>query len=169
MGKSEEPATEAPTKCWCGGGISSRETVTVVYGDPVRSTQYRCTDSEYHNPTDDGRPEKVRVVYIAGPMSGYKDNNYPAFEDACEALVRAGYAVVNPASYGGGGSYTALLRKDLQLLLECDAVATLERWWESNGARNEVNVAGLLKMPVRTVEEWVGRAPLEFHGADETD
>lgn len=128
--------------CWCGGRVPS--------GHPDV-----CEDSPFHDPRATGRPEKVCTLYVAGPMSGYPDCNYPAFDRAEEFLRESGYDVRNPASIGAEGKhYVDLIRKDLYLLLECDGVAVLENWWESVGARNEVQVAGILKLPVRTVSEW---------------
>jgi hypothetical protein len=124
---------------------------------------YACAGSKYHDPYADGRPKKIGKLYVAGPMSGYPENNYPAFHDATDRLRDAGYIVVNPAEYGTGeaASYQDLLRADLLEMLQCDAVATLERWWESVGGRNEIQVAGLLRMPVRSVDEWLTRAGME--------
>ena len=39
---------------------------------------------------------KLKRVYVAGPMRGYVDYNYPAFDSACEVLREAGYDVVSP-------------------------------------------------------------------------
>lgn len=115
-----------------------------------------CLESVWHDPMDDGIPVDVKTLYVAGPMSNRPQNNYPAFNGAAASLRARGYIVVNPAEFGteGGASYQDLLRKDLKALLDCDGVAVLEGWWESVGARNEVQVAGVLKMPVRSVYEW---------------
>jgi hypothetical protein len=138
-------------KCWCGGGAK-------VDTGPDGTAFGICLDSEYHDPIADGRPKVVSKIYIAGPMSGYPNNNYPLFNVAAALLRSYGFTVVNPAEYGApsGGRvhYVDLIREDLRLMLDCHAVATLDHWWESAGARNEVTVAGMLKMPVRSVEEW---------------
>ena len=136
-------------KCWCGGLV-----VAAAWGE---KGDERCLDSAAHDPNATGRPRWITKIYIAGPMTGYAQCNYPAFFDAAEKLERAGYEVVNPALISAGlegTHYVDHIREDLRAMLDCHAVATLEGWWESPGARNEVNVAGLLKMPVRTVEEW---------------
>jgi len=39
----------------------------------------------------------VTTIYIAGPMSGLPEFNYPAFFAAAEQLTAAGYDVLNPA------------------------------------------------------------------------
>lgn len=142
------------SSCWCGGRIDSK-------ADPVV-----CLDSDYHDPLTTGRRDKHTVLYIAGPMSGYPENNYPLFNSVESMLVGAGYDVVNPASFGTHPGarvhYVDLIREDLRAMLDCHGVAVLDGWWESGGARNEVNVAGILKMPVRPYAEWLERARLEL-------
>lgn len=137
------------TKCWCGGKTGFR----LGSNTPV------CRDSALHDPSALSRPAlpPTPTLYVAGPMSGYPESNYPAFSRAADRLREEGFLVVNPATDNrvGFGGYTDFLRDDLRLLLECDGVAVLDYWWESVGARNEVSVAGVLRMPVRTVDEWV--------------
>lgn len=129
-------------KCWCGGKISIRDG--------------SCRESAFHDPFSDGRPKEIRRLYIAGPMSSYPENNYPAFNDAAKRLMDVGFEVVNPAGvHLEKCHYVDLLREDLRVMLECHGVAVLESWWESTGARNEVQVAGLLRMPIRTVDHWL--------------
>ncbi len=146
-----------PTKCWCGGTVSEYR---LSNDEGPFATEWRCDDSAYHDPTATGAPTEITTIYVAGPMSGYPDNNYPEFNRVAKALREIGYTVVNPAEFGNGRHYVDFLREDLRLMLDCHAVATLENWWESTGARNEVNVAGLLKMPVRSYVEWLERPGL---------
>lgn len=149
FGAAEPEHVPAP-KCWCGGTVGQR-----VPGD---ADGLGCLDSIYHEWASDGRPTIIKKLYIAGPMTGYPGNNYDAFNEAAAMLRSLGYDVVNPAEFGAeGGHYVDLIRKDLELMLPCHGVATLENWWESTGARNEVQVAGILKMPVRTIGEWAAR------------
>jgi hypothetical protein len=120
-----------------------------------------CRESVWHDPMDDGSKTDIKTLYVAGPMSNRPQNNYPAFNAAAATLRARGFTVVNPAESGaedGWASYVDLLKDDLRMLLDCDGVATLEGWWESVGARNEVQVAGILKMPVRSVYEWEMRS-----------
>lgn len=121
-----------------------------------------CLDSIYHDWSATGRPERISRLYVAGPMSGYPECNYPAFHEASRLLRGAGYDVVDPAEFGEGRHYVDFIREDLRLMLDCHGVAVLDNWWESTGARNEVQVAGVLKMPIRTVEQWLERAHEEL-------
>lgn len=137
--------------CWCGGGIAFNSAGAEV-----------CAESEFHDPLADGRPVKVDRLYVAGPMSGYPENNYPEFHHAADQLRDGGYLVANPAEreteFAKPAPYVDLLRDDLIQMFKCQGVAVLDNWWESTGARNEVMVAGLLRMPCRTVAEWLTRA-----------
>lgn len=136
-------------KCWCGGAVGPRE--------PGDGLGLGCLESIYHVWDATGRPASIDSLYVAGPMSGYPDSNYPAFNEAAQQLEQAGYTVCNPATVviGTEAHYVDFIREDLRMMLDCHGVAVLEHWWESAGARNEVQVAGLLKMPVRPVSEWL--------------
>lgn len=137
--------------CWCGGRV-------ITHGEPS------CKESEFHKPYADGRPERIRKLYVAGPMTGYPEANYPAFNEATRHLEGVGFEICNPATavVGTEAHYVDFIREDLRMLLDCHGVAVLEHWWESAGARNEVQVAGLLCMPVRPVNEWLERAREEL-------
>jgi nucleoside 2-deoxyribosyltransferase len=94
----------------------------------------------------------VQTIYIAGPMSGYKNFNYDAFNAAAEVLREAGYRVLNPAEFDGGGqddSFHNYMRKDLSIIIaEADALVCLQDWETSAGAKNEVTVARAIGVPV---------------------
>lgn len=137
-------------QCWCKGRVVRTDDNVV------------CSDSVYHDPFATGAPDRIDTLYVAGPMTGYPECNYPAFNEAADRLRGAGYHVVNPASFGNGRHYVDFIREDLRMLLDCHGVATLDGWWESVGARNEAQVAGILKMPVRPLTEWLERAALEL-------
>jgi hypothetical protein len=102
----------------------------------------------------------VTRLYIAGPMSGYPEHNFPAFNQAAEQLRAAGYDVENPADTGlvDGWEWADYLRFDLPLMLKCDGVAALFGWQDSKGACLEVHVAEELGMPIRAVAWWVQQA-----------
>lgn len=106
-------------------------------------------------------------LYVAGPMTGLPDNNYPAFNQAADKLRAHGYKVENPADNKASLQkilhhhpieYTDYLRAGLTQLLHCDGVAVLEGWWNSGGARWEVQTAGMLGLEVRPVAGWLAMA-----------
>lgn len=91
------------------------------------------------------------IVYLSGPMTGREDYNYPAFHEAARKLRKQGFIVSNPAENLGG--YQGLpkhtyMRRDLNHVMEADAVAVLEGWQESDGAVMEVVVANQLNKPI---------------------
>ena len=88
-------------------------------------------------------------IYIAGPMTGLPEFNYPAFHAAAAAWRAAGWEVSNPAeNFGGhmGMPYADYIRKDLADLMTCEAIAFLPGWEASKGARLEHHVAEVLEM-----------------------
>jgi len=101
------------------------------------------------------------LVYIAGPMSGYPEFNAPAFAAAKARLEAAGLRVITPVeigesvfgSSGGGVPAAEYLRADLRWVCShCDAIALLDGWEHSVGARCEVVVAITLGMTFRSAE-----------------
>lgn len=91
----------------------------------------------------------VSRIYIAGPMTGLPDFNYPAFHAAAKAWRDAGWVVMNPAeNFAGhqGLPYADYIRKDLADLMTCDAIAFLPGWATSKGATLEHHVAEVLGM-----------------------
>ena len=105
-------------------------------------------------------PPPPARLYVAGPMTGLPEFNIPAFNYAAGELRVAGYEVENPADNSGDttNDYRWYLRAGLTQLLRCEGVATLEGWWNSGGARWEVQTAGILGLPVRPVDEWLAIA-----------
>lgn len=108
-------------------------------------------------------------LYIAGPMTGIDDWNYPAFFDT-EAQLRAlGHQVLNPATNDGDTLEAALaaagsperpnhpwayyMRRDLPQVMEVDGLCLLPGWQNSKGARLEVHVATALGLPLYVLQE----------------
>ena len=100
------------------------------------------------------------TIYIAGPMTGLPDWNYPAFFEAEAELREQGFQVLNPASSGDPASFperswSDWIRLALGLLIQCDGVALLDGWEASRGASLEFHVATALGMPCRTLDAWL--------------
>lgn len=115
---------------------------------------------------------KAKKVYLAGPMRGIPEFNFPAFFKAAEELHAQGYVVFNPAKndqdqYGSdiastnssgdeeqatkefGFSLREALHTDLEwLCLYADAIALLPGWRNSKGATAELATATALGLEV---------------------
>jgi hypothetical protein len=96
-------------------------------------------------------------IYIAGPMTGLPDYNYPLFRSWAYRLRQAGFEVDCPAENDlpPGNEWHVYMRHAIKRLMDCDAVATLPGWEHSKGARLEVLNAERLGMPVKAAVEWV--------------
>jgi hypothetical protein len=89
-------------------------------------------------------------IYIAGPMRGHEDLNYPAFNEAAEDLKAVGWEVSNPAEINPDTTtpYAECMRSDLAALVECEAIYMLKGWGESKGATLEYQIAEALEMDI---------------------
>lgn len=101
-------------------------------------------------------------IYIAGPMTGYDNYNYPAFHDAFDHLNviwSDRYTVVSPAHDDQGHpeqppvtnttlGYDHCLRKAIAKLIDCQAIYLLIGWQNSAGARLELKIAHALGMEI---------------------
>lgn len=92
-------------------------------------------------------------VYIAGPMTGMPDYNYPAFNRAATDLLSFGHEPVNPARRGvvEGWSWSDYLRPAIRDLTTCDGVVLLPGWEASRGATLEAHIATALGIQRVTV------------------
>jgi hypothetical protein len=108
--------------------------------------------------------------YLAGPMSGIKSFNYPAFFQAAKELRANGYAIVCPAELDdeetvalalasedgtvgegspNGETWGDFLARDVKIVGDqVDGVVLLPYWFTSRGARLETFVALSKQLPV---------------------
>jgi hypothetical protein len=91
------------------------------------------------------------IIYIAGPMSGLPDSNYPAFHAAAAALRAAGHTVLNPAENppppkGHPNPWQYYMRLSVKQIADADAVVMLRGWEDSNGADIEHALAENLNL-----------------------
>lgn len=106
--------------------------------------------------------KNVKCWYLAGPMTGYPQFNFPAFHAAAERLREAGFNVVSPAELDAdaGTAEAAMasehgdlkeagiemthgdfLARDVKLIADkCDGIAFLPGWEKSKGAKLEAFV-----------------------------
>jgi hypothetical protein len=112
-------------------------------------------------------PKRAMRVYIAGPMTGIPEFNFPAFDRAAATWLQAGWDVISPADLtrtywrqhfgeefdpsnmdpriaAGGDIYREFLRHDIAEIAHCDAIALLPGWEKSGGVAKELTVARLL-------------------------
>lgn len=90
------------------------------------------------------------TCYIAGPMRGKPDYNRAAFNAAAERLAANGWHPINPVEIErvlpcvcedgtlDGVRLVDLLHAELAFVDRADAIYLLDGWWESVGARGEL-------------------------------
>lgn len=110
------------------------------------------------------------IVYLSGPMSGYKDHNFPAF-DAAEAKLRSlGFTnILNPAEMsrklGMGYPKSVYMRKDYESVLLSGALYVLDEWYHSTGACGEIIVARDIAIPIISAVSDRELMDEDFHSA----
>lgn len=88
-----------------------------------------------------------RQIYLSGPMTGYPESNYPAFEAATSALRAAGHLVYTPHEFLSPGKPS---QKDLRrafaaycrfICEDADTIVLLPGWEKSLGVSAELALA----------------------------
>lgn len=102
-------------------------------------------------------------LYVAGPMSGYPEHNFPAFRTAAKILRSMGHDVTSPVEMDesdgfdattapnvapGSEQWAAFLARDIKVVVDVEGVVVIEGWEKSRGAALEVHVARELGKPV---------------------
>lgn len=93
-------------------------------------------------------------LYLAGPMTGLPDFNYPAFNAEAARLRAIGFHVENPAENPVQDSWQAYMRNAVRQMMLCDAVALLPGWKLSRGALIENGLAVSLGIKARPCAEY---------------
>lgn len=102
-------------------------------------------------------------AYLAGPMTGYPDYNYPAFHRAAAKYRALGYDVVSPAEIHGndfGKTFGEYMAADIAALATCGTIILLPWWQCSRGAKLELAyaLANGLAVEVAAWEQKRGKA-----------
>lgn len=116
------------------------------------------------------------TVYLAGPMRGLPEFNFPTFFKAAKHLRSLGWEVINPAEHdvdmgfdpAGKAGTTAELEYaefdlkgaalwDLNRIInDADGIVLLPGWKRSGGAKAEYAVAKWMKLPVYEYDQHSG-------------
>lgn len=109
------------------------------------------------------------TIYIAGPMRGFDDYNYPAFDRQAKVLEDQGWNVINPADldrnddkpingpmqFDPDNNYEdheymrqALKRDMVAICDECTAMYMMSKWETSKGAKAEWHLAKALGLDI---------------------
>lgn len=89
-------------------------------------------------------------AYVAGPMTGIPEYNYPAFYQAKDLLLELGLVPVIPPElcpFEEGLNYTDYFKADVEGMLTCQIQVLLPGWTQSPGARAEMTLAAAMRMP----------------------
>lgn len=99
-------------------------------------------------------------LYVAGPMSGYPELNFPAFHTEAARLRAFGFEIVNPAEINVDPSagWLECMRADIRELVTCDGIALLQGGEQSRGAAVEHTLARGLGLRVMQARHIVGLA-----------
>jgi len=97
-------------------------------------------------------------LYLAGPMTGYPDLNFPLFHAEAARLRSLGFEITNPAELNANsnGDWLACMRADIRELVTCDGIALLTGWEKSKGASIEEGLARSLGFRVFKSEHIIG-------------
>lgn len=110
-------------------------------------------------------------LYLAGPMTGIANLNFPLFHAEAARLRTLGHDVVNPAELNGGADelvacaamtpeelavhWLKCMRKDVVALMTCDCIALLPGWERSRGVNVERSLFINLGLPVALAADLV--------------
>jgi hypothetical protein len=102
-----------------------------------------------------------KQVYIAGPMRGHPEFNFPAFDAAALLGRQLGFRVISPAEMDREAGINekkkitvtpsmcrTFAARDLHAILCCDAIALLPGWRKSVGATAEMAAAKWIGLEV---------------------
>jgi hypothetical protein len=92
----------------------------------------------------------MQRIYIAGPCSGIKDMNRPAFNAEAARLRALGFDVVSPVELCPEPNLTwgEYMRRDIPAMLTCDTIALLPGHEMSRGALLEITIGRALNMRI---------------------
>lgn len=125
---------------------------------------------------------KKYIVYVLGPMRGKRLFNFPAFDEMAASLEGAGHKVYNPAQLDRdalfnpavlprdwdwstlppGFNMQETIKRDVEVILKCDAYVCLDGWEKSTGATAEQKLLvwmGATRLDPVSLKPWVETKP----------
>ena len=99
----------------------------------------------------------MKRVYLSGKMTGLPNLGFEIFDKNRDFLKDNGWDVISPADIDRAAGldldapfteeqYHETIKRDYAALLECDAIAFMNNWTESRGAKLESDFANVLKL-----------------------
>lgn len=106
-------------------------------------------------------------IYLSGPMSGIPEFNAPAFKAAAKELRARGHHVMSPlemdiddgVDFNNLPSWGTLLSRDVKAIADSgiEGICVLPGWSLSRGARLEVALGLILRLPIILLSGGVAR------------
>jgi nucleoside 2-deoxyribosyltransferase len=91
----------------------------------------------------------MKKIYISGPVTGLPGENREAFEAAAAILEGHGFNPYIPHNHVKPGStWEEAMRDCIRVMMDADAVFTLDGCDDSSGAAIEIELAGKIGIPV---------------------
>ncbi len=96
--------------------------------------------------------DQMKTIYISGPMRGFPDLNFPAFDAARDIINARGDKAISPADLDRKYGHCSLSREyatrdTLAILHECNGLYLLDGWEWSDGAAAEFFLARWIADP----------------------
>lgn len=94
-------------------------------------------------------------LYVAGPMTGLPELNFPEFERVATALRAKGHEIISPHEVCPDKemAWVDAMKRDIPSLLDCDGLVRLDDWEKSKGASLEHYIAAELGLMIYDVAE----------------
>jgi len=96
------------------------------------------------------------IIYLSGPMNGYDNYNFDAFDMWADRLRESGYVVLSPAETAGGAQHLDrhwYFRFDFAIIATVNYVFLMPGWNESAGAKAEAIMACEMGIPLYELHE----------------
>jgi len=94
----------------------------------------------------------VKIIYIAGKITGIENISKEEFERVENIIIKKGHEAVNPHKIPGneveGEHWSYYMKKCIRRLMICDKVIPLSNWDKSRGACVELFLCKMLRIEI---------------------